>query len=167
MKEIILLSLLFILVTFTHALFLLWGRSKKGSGRGFIWSIHLTLNGILWVILFGWIILLQRSFHDFQPQWWMQVLGAGLSSIGIFLVVTSLNKLGLRKAMGQRFFTGEKESIWINKGIYSRLANPMYDGFILILVGLGLVFGIVADFFIALVSYLLLNIFLASIENKR
>ena len=42
----------------------------------------------------------------------------------------------------------------------------MNDGFILLFVGLGLVLGIVEDFYLALASFVLLNIFLATIENQ-
>ncbi len=55
----------------------------------------------------------------------------------------------------------------ITGSLYSFLNNPMYDGFIFIFIGLGLILGIKIDFYLAAWSFLLLNIFLASIENYK
>ena len=67
--------------------------------------------------------------------------------------------------MGLRFFYLEKDNR-VENFLYRFLNNPMYDGFILVLVGLGLWRGVVEDFYLAFVSFILFNIFLATIENK-
>ncbi len=72
--------------------------------------------------------------------------------------------LGHDQAMGLRFFLPEK-AIRVVTSIYRFLRNPMYDGFILVFMGLGLALGIAADLYLALVSFTLFNVLLASVEN--
>src|SRR5438876_60426 len=129
----------FTLITINHALFLFFGKSQKKENKIF-WNIHLILNGILWLVLLSWIILIQFNPRDFQPLLWIQILGAVVFLGGTLLVINAFNRLGLKYAMGYRFFTKEKQ-VWISRGIYSKLDNPMYDGFVLILIGLGLFLG--------------------------
>lgn len=56
---------------------------------------------------------------------------------------------------------------WITKGIYSYLHNPIYDGFVLMLVGLALVTQLSFNLILAFASFMLLNVFLASVENSQ
>lgn len=164
MKELIYISAFFLFVTLSHALFLWWGKKSQGKSR--IWKIHLVVNGILWLILLGSIALIQLHSYDFQPAVWIKFLGSLSITVGMVLIISSFKNLGFKRAMGQRFFFKE-EKVWISRGVYAKLTNPMYDGFFLILLGFGLFFGIVSDFFLALLSFLLLNVFLASIENQK
>lgn len=161
MKEIIYISILFLFVTLNHGIFLLLGKSGK-----LLWDIHLLLNGTLWLLLLLWIILIQFHMPAFLPTTPVQILGIIFCSGGLLLVINSFANLGFKQAMGYRFFSREKMT-WISKGVYSILDNPMYDGFILILIGLGLFRGIMADFYLALDSLIFLNLFLASIENRQ
>lgn len=43
----------------------------------------------------------------------------------------------------------------------------MYDGFILIFIGVGLLFGIRENFYLAGASFILLNLLLARVENYK
>lgn len=161
------LILFFAIVTLSHWSFLFSAKFFKGSSRASLfWNIHQWSSGILWLVLVIWIILIQNQNRDFSPPGFIQLFGLILALAGIILVFKSFRGLGFKQAMGYRFFTNEKQ-IWVSKGIYSKLSNPMYDGFILIFVGLGLLLGITFDFILAFVSYLFLNLFLASLENKK
>jgi len=68
--------------------------------------------------------------------------------------------------MGRQFFLRENKKQWITSSIYKYLKNPMYDGFILIFLGLTLMRGTTENLLLALSSFLLLNIFLSRIESK-
>ncbi|QQR55027.1 hypothetical protein IPG41_00400 [Candidatus Peregrinibacteria bacterium] len=96
----------------------------------------------------------------------MRVIGLITLIAGLYLSVKSRILLGRHQAMGIRFFLPEKATK-ITGSLYSFLNNPMYDGFIFIFIGLGLILGIKIDFYLAAWSFLLLNIFLASIENYK
>lgn len=169
MKQTIILLAFFIIVTFSHGLFLILSKyilAKENKDKLLLWQIHCWMNGLFWLILLIAVTRIQFSISDFRPSFITQVFGAIFCIIGSIFVVNSFSKLGFKKAMGYRFFVKDKLE-WISEGSYSFLQNPMYDGIILVLIGLGLLRGIVADFYIAAESFLLLNLLLASVENKR
>ncbi|GEM_PF-3402902 len=161
--------LFFILVTFSQALFLIYIKNLKNESnthRLKFWKIHYAFNGILWLLLLSWIIVFQfySKRANFSPL--LQISGIVLFLIGLYFSIRSIKQLGLTQAMGYRFFKNEKTK-WYSSEIYSALHNPMYDGFILVFLGLALTFGIIGDFFLALASFLLLNVFLATIEKEK
>lgn len=155
MSQRIALLVFFGLVTASHALAL-----KKPKS----WKAHYWVNGSLWLLLTIWIISIQFEPGSTFPKP-LVVLGYLLVLAGLVLSGDSLRRLGLKKAMGYRFFNPQ-EKTWVQKGFYSKLKNPIYDGFVLIFIGLGLSRGISFDFYLALVSFILLNLILAPIENK-
>lgn len=157
------------LVTISHGSALLLGKSQQSTPykkRVKIWQIHSLINGSLWVILLIWILMFQWiSPHNVYPLW-LKIIGFSILTAGLYLSTKSRLLLGRHQAMGIRFFLPEKATK-ITSSLYSFLNNPMYDGFILILIGLGLTLGIEADFYLAAWSFLLLNVLLANIENYR
>lgn len=161
-------SLLFTaLVTISHACFLLWAKNHQSlphSTRMKLWQIHLYLNGTLWLVVAGWMVTVQFYLPRYQYPFEAQLLGFLLIIIGLSLVAKARLLLGRSQAMGIRFFFPEKAHR-IKSSLYRFLNNPMYDGFILIFIGSGFALGIVENFYFAIASFLLLNIFLASIEN--
>ena len=168
MDRTIALLLFFVLVTFNHALFITFAKSLKRNNelRLRIWNIHYWVNGMLWFILAICILLIQFNSRDtiFSPK--IETLGLVLCAGGSFLVIDGLRRLGFRQAMGYRFFSiGKLE--WISSGVFSFLHNPIYDGFALIFLGLGLSRGIFIDFYLPIISFIMLNVFLASIESKE
>lgn len=164
----IILPLLFTtLITISHAYFLSWAKKHQNlphNTRMKFWQIHLKLNGTLWLIDAGWIIAIQFYLTRYQYPFEARFFGFLLIIIGLFLVAKARLLLGRSQAMGIRFFFPEKAHR-IKGSLYRFLNNPMYDGFILIFVGGGFALGIVENFYFALASFLLFNIFLASIEN--
>lgn len=167
MEEIVVISILFIIATITHGSFLVSAKNvKDDKSRLLFWYFHNWINGMLWLTLIITIIFLQFRIGDFKQNFIILVIGAILCITGSVLIIYSFSKLGFKKAMGYRFFVHNKLE-WISEGAYSFLQNPMYEGFVLVLVGLGLIRGIMADFYIAAESFLFLNLFLASIENRR
>lgn len=167
MKTILSLLLCSTLVTVSHACFLLWAKKHRNASpaaRMKLWKLHLYSNGTLWVVLAGWIVTVQFSLPHYMYPPWARLFGLPLILIGLLLAVQARLLLGRNQAMGIRFFFPEKAKR-IQSSLYRFLNNPMYDGFILIFIGSGLAFGIVEDFYFSIASFLLLNIFLASIEN--
>lgn len=162
----IFLLIFFVFATLSHALFLIIAKSSKANRKLRLWNIHIWFNGIIWSALTLFIILVQFNSGNFKPPLIIQIVGMLLCIGGLILVSSSFKKLGFKQTMGHRFFVNQNFK-WISLGLYSFLQNPMYDGFILILVSLGLILGKTLDFYIAIESFILLNIFLASIENKR
>ena len=153
------LFIFFALVTFSHAIFLL--KAKKS-----LWELHFALNSILWSALLTWLSFAQFQDTDLifsEPIKWAGLL---IAVAGVFLVFRVATVLNLEELMGRRFFY-PSESKKIDGGIFKYLNNPMYDGFILILVGLGFYLGLSFDFYLAGASFILLNVFLASVENYK
>lgn len=162
-----LLFAFFIFVTLSQAVFLLLAKnSVSKSFKKKLWNIHYSFNGLLWIILTFWIIFIQTGLKDIEFSIPVKITGAILVLLGCFLSINNTKKLSLRQAMGYRFFTDEKIT-WISSGTYSFLKNPIYDGFILVFLGLGFLVGIVANFYLALLSFILLNVILASIEKEK
>jgi len=169
MNQIFPLLVFSVLVTVSHGAALFVGKSQQNYSykkREKSWRLHSLINGSLWMVLLVWILMFQWiSQHSTYPLW-LGVVGFVTLITGLYLSIKSRLLLGRHQAMGIRFFLPEKATK-ITSSLYSFLNNPMYDGFILIFVGMGLIFGVKADFYLAAWSFLLLNIFLASIENYR
>lgn len=163
------LVLLFsVLVTVSHASALQFGKrhlTAPLADRERWWKRHLPVNGILWLILFVWILFLQFHFPQGETSLFEQITGLLLILLGIVLVVWSRVLLGRHQAMGIRFFLPER-SHRVDSSLYRYLTNPMYDGFIFVLIGLGLLLGVKQDYLLAAASFILLNQFLARIENQ-
>jgi protein-S-isoprenylcysteine O-methyltransferase Ste14 len=155
------------IATVSHALLLVLGKraARTSPARAQqLWRLHQLVNGSLWTILFVGIVLLQGVWPATAVTPYARVAGLVLFSSGLLMVGHARRLLGYERAMGVRFFFPERAS-WVNDAMYRRLNNPMYDGFVLVLLGAGMMFGIREDVWLALVSFILLNIFLARIEN--
>jgi protein-S-isoprenylcysteine O-methyltransferase Ste14 len=163
MSNSFLLFLFFGLVTLSHGVFLILAKNSSSSDRKALWKIHNWVNRTLWWILFLWIAVFQFVARQYIIDFITTPLGIVIGCLGFVLIGKSYMKLGFDRAMGSRFFFHSIERI--QKGPYKILRNPMYDGFMLVFLGLGITFGIVEDFYLALLSFLLLNVFLASVEN--
>lgn len=170
MNAIILMSLFLgaLTVTMSHA-HAIHGALARASApreeRLRLWRRHERRNGILWVLLFIAIVISEFFFSHEQivPHLY---IGIWLIVSGLALVVWSRFILGRSGAMGIRWFLPEDSPPWEKRGPYQILANPMYDGFILIFLGLGIGFGIRENFYLALASFLLLNLYLAKVESR-
>lgn len=161
------LLIFFIFVTISHASALLFAKQHQNYSaekRKRLWQLHWWINGTLWVGLLAWIIVTQWFLPRTAYPLWVQITGLVSFLAGVYLSLQSRLLLGPYQPMGLRFFFAERAKK-IDHSLYHVLNNPMYDGFALILIGIGLVFGIEADFYLAAASFLLLNIFLAAIEN--
>lgn len=162
----ILLSV-FIFVTLSQAVFLLAAkRSRNENFKKKLWNFHYSFNGILWVLLIVWIILFQFNSEAIGFSAWVRIIGSAIFLVGAVLSFINVKRLGLRQAMGFRFFSKQKLQ-WISGGTYSFLHNPIYDGFILIFLGAGFWGGVIINFYLALASFILLNVILASIEKEQ
>lgn len=152
-------------VTVAHAFMLLHvKRTHVAEKREKLWKWHLHLIGTLWILNIIWLILLHFYFSPVSFPPWAIIIGVFCIGTGLLLYTRSRLLLGRNQAMGMRFFFPEK-SKKITTGVYHFLHNPMYDGFVLIFLGIGLLFGFVEDFYLATASFVLFNIFLASVEN--
>ena len=157
------------LVTISHGSALLFAKSQQKYShkkREKLWRIHSLVNGSLWIVLLIWILLFQwLALHSIYPSW-MRIIGLIMLIAGLYLSIKSRILLGRHQAMGIRFFLPEKTTK-ITSSLYSFLNNPMYDGFILIFIGVGLLFGIRENFYLAGASFILLNLLLARVENYK
>lgn len=155
----------FCIVTVSHALVLLFVQKAPKTDHKKIWRGHLIMNGILWKALLISIVVMEWNLPQriVLPQ---AVIGALFFATGFILFAWTQKQLGIERAMGKRFFFPEKEREWVAKGFYKFLNNPMYDGFFLIFLGLGLLLNQKENMILAGTSLLLLNGFLATIENK-
>lgn len=166
MLQITPLLLFYVFTIASHALFLVFAKRNSSLLRKHLWRIHCWLNGTLWFILIGWVVFIQFNSNVVEFSIILQVLGLGVFLLGLMLAMINLKRLGFEQAMGYRFFSQCKPE-WIFTGIYSYLHNPIYDGFVLIFIGFGLWRGIVTDLYLGVISFLLLNVFLASIEKEK
>ncbi len=153
----------FVFVTLSHGLFLLLAKNSLVSKKS-LWWFHYIFNGILWLILIFWIIKIQFIPATYHFSFIVQSIGVVFLILGTYLASTSFRLLGMNGVMGSRFFFPEK-SKKVSSGLYAYIQNPTYDGFFLMLIGGGFLFGILTDFYLAGLSIFLLNYFLASIEN--
>lgn len=168
MNSVLGLVTFFAAITFCHALFLIFAKSHKDKHQllARIWPMHYWLNGLLWIFLVIWIILANTKPADVSFSFSLKISGLAFACLGLYLSYDGLKIIGLKQAMGCRFFYADKLD-WISSGPFKHLKNPIYDGFVLILMGLGLLKGIYLDFYLAGASFILLNIFLSSIENAQ
>lgn len=160
--------LLFVIATTSHAGFLIFARRHPQMSepkRHKLWITHLWLNGIIWSVLVVWLTIIQFSLPtNLDVSFTFKWIGIALFILGITMVIAISFVLNFQNLMGLRFFY-PAETKRIPSSLYRILNNPMYDGFILILVGLALWLGVVQDFYLAFASFLLLNVILASVEN--
>lgn len=160
--DIIFISIFFIALTIWHSLFLIYGPKFKNKTK--IWNLHFYLNSFFWFILLIVILLPVFNFDSYGSVGVEIIIPLIFFVIGFYLVMRSYFILGTDQLMGYRFFFPEKVQK-IEKGLFKYLHNPMYDGFILILISLGLLTWIMEYFYLAGVSFISLNLYLASIEN--
>ena len=152
-------------VTVSHAYFLRRAQMLHEAPREVrekLWKKHTWWNGTLWTLLFLAIVVVEYFLprHVMAPQ---PYVGAVFFIVGLVLVVWSRLILGRAGAMGVRWFLPETAPTWQSRGSYRFLGNPMYDGFILVFIGSGLLFGSKENFYLAILSFVLLNLFLARI----
>ena len=163
-----LLFLLFAFATFSQAGVVIFARRHphmSESTRRHLWLTHIWGNGILWSIPILWIIAMQFSLtRTLNVSPLIRLTGISLFVGGVALVIAVSFILNFQELMGLRFFYPTRAKR-VSSSLYRFLNNPMYDGFLLMLLGGGLWLGIAEDFYIALASLLLINVFLASIEN--
>ncbi len=156
-------------VTISHALTLFWMQRNQAISiktRKRAWRLHILINGNLWRLLFLWVIAVQLYFFKGISFAWMPfsilLIGAGL-----WLAISAHVKLGgFEGGMGKIFFFPNNSKGWIKDGLYRYLGNPIYDGFVLILIGLGILLGAIENYYLALTSFILLNGILAFIESR-
>lgn len=156
------------LVTWSHGHALMTALVYQGDSelvRKKLWNRHLAMNGTLWLLLFADIVAAQFLFPRQEIPVLARIIGLILTIVGVVLVVWARVLLGHNQAMGKRFFFPETTRK-VLRGPFQFVRNPMYDGFILVLVGLGLTLGIFEDAVLALVSFVLLNVSLSRIENR-
>lgn len=124
--------------------------------------------GSLWLLVVIGALILMTLIPDRQsPTIFSRILGYLLVMGGLTLSVWHLWVLGWRQAMGSRFFDSSYNHTWTTKGLYRYLKNPIYDGFFLIFVGMFFHKSQLDYLLLAVSSILLLNIFLAPVENKH
>lgn len=163
----IILLLFALAVTVSHAHALRFAQGMTGAPheeRIRLWRKHERWNGLLWVLLFLFVVIVEFLFipSRITPR---PFIGIPFLSVGVLLVIWSRLILGRNGAMGIRWFLPERASVWEKRGPYRVLANPMYDGFIFIFLGVGMWFGTTENFYLALVSFFLLNLYLARVES--
>lgn len=152
---------LFALVTLTHGFSL--RHVIKWSFR-----LHLRVMGLLWLLVVIGALTLTILIPDRQPPTiFSRMLGYLLVIGGLTLSVWHMRVLGWQQIMGGRFFESSYNHTWTTKGLYRYLKNPIYDGFLLIFVSLFFLKSQLDYLLLAVSSSLLLNIFLARIENKQ
>lgn len=131
---------------------------------------HLWVMGSLWsvVVLMAVYLAISLPRINYHSQL-LPMIGVILLVVGLITATYHEFLLGWQRSMGARFFEMDNSTAvnWITKGLYRFLKNPMYDGFLLFFVGLYLLKGQPDYLVLTISSLLLLNIFLARIENKR
>lgn len=158
-----------VLVTISHGTFLKMAQRRQMASseeKTRLWHLHLALNGTLWLALLAGVALQQFLAERTEQPIHYKILGAILCLLGVGIVYKVRMLLGRDQAMGIRFFFPERAK-YIRHNLYKYLNNPMYDGFILVFVGLALLFGVQENYHLAIASFLMLNIGLASIENYQ
>ena len=166
MLLIFLLVVASFVVTMSHARSIRNAQSMASAPyeeRYRLWQRHERWNGTAWALLFLFIVI--SEFFFLQRIAPYPNTGMFLVMIGFILVIWSRLILGRSGAMGIRWFLPERAPVWEIRGPYRILANPMYDGFVFIFLGLGLIFGTIENFYLAAASFLLLNIYLNAVES--
>lgn len=136
--------------------------TRRFGARG--WYLHLALITPGWVVF---LILLARIGN--HVRW---PLPSALRPVGVVLLLMSSGtwlwafaQLGPeRVANGYFFGRGPREPV--EGGLFRQLRNPMYDSYLVALVGLALFRAKAVYLVLALESYLLLNLMEARVENR-
>ncbi len=140
--------------------------TKKFGSYGF--TVHFVLTSLLWLLLLYsfWTGTFEISpLPIFRPAF--IPIGFLIKFLGIILIIWSFMTLGVKRAWGARYFIQDLKKDVEIKGPYRWLINPIYDGIFLFLLGKGLSTNSMYYFILSLESFVLLNLFLASFENKE
>jgi|GEM_PF-4533442 len=150
--------LAFAVITVLHAL------SLK---RIIPWSfrMHCAVMGTLWSLWnVGIITLIVLLPMTLSFPLWARATGILLSLLGLIFIIWHRLLLGRARLLGGRFFDARYDT-WTSGGLYRYLSDPIYDGIFLLFAGLFLWRGNTDFLLPAAASLLLLNCFLAPIEN--
>lgn len=155
--------LLFIIAVVINAVTIYLQRKSRIYTRLFgkyDWFVHVTLLSVVWGLFVTGLILTE------PPTWKLPAalrpFGV-LSLIGIYLIIATGSRLGTAGILNGWFFgRGPKEHL--RDGIF-RLKSPMYTGFAILFAGAA--FWQENSFYLlmAALSFLLLNVFQARIEQ--
>jgi len=141
--------------------------TKFFGKRGFL--AHSALTGTSWTLLFLVLALSDKSSFPKLPFFSPVFIPIGFSSIvlGSVIFLWAGFQLGLKRTWGIRFFdTSYKDKLELN-GSYKFLESPIYTGLFLYFLGFALFSNSLFYLFLSGESYLLLNIFMAKLENQE
>ena len=160
------LTLLFLAVATVNSVAVYAQRKFKFYTRLFgkhDWGAHVLLLTIIWIAFLFAIILLQ------PPDWTLpnklRLPGIVAAAIGLWLVFESWIRLGTAGVCNGWFF-GRGPTKQLTGGVF-RLRNPMYTGFALLFVGAGFWLENAAYLWLSAVSFVLLNLIQARIEDPN
>ncbi len=130
-----------------------------------LWTRHCVVNGALWLLTLAavmWMVL--ASVSTTWPTW-VTGVGAVLAVIGSVASLAQFVMFGSEQAMGIHFFFPTKTQQQ-RTGVYHYLKNPMYDAFVLAVVGFGLFRGSVTLLAFSVIMVIVLHGYLAPRENN-
>lgn len=127
------------------------------------WAAHVILLAIVWPTLV--VLLAVLSFPVWVLPDWLSSLGAGVLATGIVLFIVSAQQLGWADTLNGRFF-GKGKRQAVRSGLYAFLKDPMYDSFILILVGVACLTANGVYLLFAAESFVFLNLIETRVERQ-
>lgn len=125
------------------------------------WTAHATLLSIVWAFFVLGLVLIEPPIWQLPAS--LRPLGVLAALIGIYMIAASESRLGITGTFNGRFF-GRSPKKHLKGGVFN-FQNPMYMGFILLFMGVAFWQKNAFYLGLAVLSFLLLNIFLAHIER--
>jgi protein-S-isoprenylcysteine O-methyltransferase Ste14 len=125
------------------------------------WPAHIVLLVLVW----GAAVVCLALAGD-KATWpmagWVRPIGWVVGALASLIFGTALRELGLQSLFNGNFFG---RGAYSDHGIYRRLANPMYDAFLLAFVSIALRRADAVYFLLAVESLILLNVIEARVER--
>ena len=172
MSKIFIYTLIFVFITiFVESLSLILQLKGKRLTKWFgkhTFKIHMLITGILWIITFILVFILQFEEHPkFHGSVILKYTGLFLFGSGSIITIWASILLGIKRLLCLNFF--EEDVPIINKSLYKYINNPVDYGFWAALIGFAIFTGSFYNLIIAIEFIILMapHIKLENIPLKK
>jgi protein-S-isoprenylcysteine O-methyltransferase Ste14 len=166
MNSLVTLTMVFVAAVFINSALVyaqrryrLYDKLFGAHGR----NAHVVLLVVTWGVAITALFVIEPPLIGLPK--WLHFTAIVPAAIGVWLISAAWSRLGAAGVLDGWFF--DKAPAKNLKGGIFRLRNPMYIGFMLLFVSVGLWQENASYLWLGLVSYVTLNLFLAKIEDPH
>lgn len=164
MNALLQMTLLFVVVVAINSVAVYTQRQRKLYTRLFgryDWHAHVILLLVIWLVFLLALIFIKLPIWQLPST--LHPVGIVIAVLGMWAVAGSWLRLGTSGTCNGWFF-GRGPTKQLVGGVF-RLRNPMYSGFVLLFVGTAFWLENAAYLWLAVVSFVLLNLIQARVER--